>query len=93
MAKLACPHCNQPVVANPLGRWFAHFQCPHCRKMLQFDARTNATGVAGSALFFIMAWALVGERSDFANTVAWVAGALWLASMAVSYAMRNVVKG
>ncbi len=93
MANLRCPHCNEPVAANPLGRWFAHFQCPHCRKMLRFDARTNAVGVTGSALFFIMAWALLGERSEYANAVAWGAGAFWLASMGLTYALRRLVKG
>ena len=93
MTRLTCPHCGQPLAANPLGHWFAHFQCPHCHKMLQFDARTNITGVAGSAFFFIMAWALIGERSEFANATAALAGTLWVLAIGVSYGLRRVVKG
>jgi len=90
---LACPHCQHPVAANPLGRWFSRFQCPHCGKALQFDARTNVLGAVGSALFFIMAWALLMGGSDDAQHAAIVAGALWLAAMAASYALRRIEKG
>lgn len=92
MARLRCPHCDHPVAANPIGRWYSRFQCPHCRETLQFDARTNAIGVAGSAFFFIMAWALVGGEAH-AGPIAWAAGGLWLASLALSHALRRVVKG
>lgn len=93
MADLRCPHCSQSVAANPLGRWFSRFQCPHCGKALQFDTRTNVAGVAGSALFFIAAWAVMGERSEQSSAVAWIAGALWLLAIGVSYFLRRVVKG
>jgi DNA-directed RNA polymerase subunit RPC12/RpoP len=92
MAKLHCPHCNQPVAASPLGRWYSRFQCPHCRGKLQFDARTNAIGMAGSAFFFIMVWAIIMGRSPIATTLAWAAAAVWIASLALSYALRRVVK-
>ena len=90
---LTCPHCNHPVAANPLGRWFSRFQCPHCGKALRFDTRTNVLGALGSALFFIMAWALLMGDSDDAHHAAAVAGALWLAAMAASFALRRIAKG
>ncbi len=89
---LTCPHCSQPVAANPIGRWFSRFQCPHCGKGLQFDTRTNVLGAIGSALFFIMAWALLMGGSDDARNAAIVAGVLWIATMAASYAMRRIEK-
>ena len=89
---LTCPHCSRPVAANPLGRWFSRFQCPHCGKALQFDTRTNLIGAVASALFFIMAWALLMGGSDDAHHAALVAGALWIAAMALSYATRRIVK-
>lgn len=93
MAKLRCPHCDAPVTANPIGRWYARFQCPHCRGQLQFDGLTNATGIAGSSFFFVMAWALVMGAGESGATIAWAAGALWLALIAMSYGLRRVVKG
>ena len=54
MARLLCPHCNQPVKASPVGRWYSRFTCPHCHGPLQFDPITNAIGLGGSALFFVM---------------------------------------
>ena len=89
---LTCPHCSQPVAANPIGRWFSRFQCPHCGKALQFDTRTNVIGAVGSALFFIMAWALLTGGSEEAHRTAWFAGALWIAAMAASYAARRIEK-
>jgi glutaredoxin len=79
------------VTANPIGRWYSRFQCPHCHEVLQFDTRTNAIGVAGSAFFFIMAWALMGGEPN-AAPLAWIAGAIWLASLGLSYALRRVEK-
>jgi phage FluMu protein Com len=93
MASLRCPHCNQPVAANPLGRWYARFQCPHCRGKLQFDARTNGIGVVGSFFFFAMMYALVMGRTELANALAAGAGALWALSLGLSYALRRIVKG
>jgi uncharacterized protein YbaR (Trm112 family) len=92
MTPLLCPHCGQPVSANPLGRWYARFICPHCRGALQFDPRTNATGIVGALLFFVMAFALVVGDSEAAKLLAAVTGALWIASMGMSYALRRIVK-
>ena len=93
MTRLACPHCSQPVAANPIGRWFSRFQCPHCGRVLQFDARTNIIGAVGSACFFIMAWALLMGNGEEAHRVAWIAGGIWVATGAASYALRGIVKG
>jgi hypothetical protein len=92
MTPLHCPHCNQALAANPIGRWFAHFQCPHCHGPLQFDMRTNTLGVAASAAFFAMAWALMGPGEGSAS-IAWGAGAAWLLALGLTYALRRVVKG
>ena len=89
---LNCPHCSQPVAANPIGRWFSRFLCPHCGKALQFDTRTNVLGAVASGLFFIMAWALLMGGGDDARNAAVVAGVLWIVAMAASYAMRRIVK-
>jgi phage FluMu protein Com len=89
---LTCPQCGKPVAANPIGRWFSRFQCPHCRELLQFDARTNVLGAVASALFFIMVWTLLMGGGDDARNAAIVAGALWIATMAASYGMRRIVK-
>lgn len=89
---LACPHCDKPLAANPIGRWFSRFQCPHCHEVLQFDTHTNVIGVVGSALFFIMVWALLMGGDEETQRTAWVAGALWVAAMALSYATRGIVK-
>ena len=93
MTPLTCPHCHQGVAANPVGRWFARFQCPHCHAMLQFDQRTNLLGAAGSACFFIAAWAVLMGGTEEAHAVAWGAGALWLAAMGASYSLRRIEKG
>jgi transposase-like protein len=90
---LTCPHCGKPVAANPVGRWFSRFQCPHCHEVLQFDTRTNVLGAVGSALFFIMAWALLMGGGDDARNAAIVAGVLWALAMGASYAFRGIVKG
>src|SRR5258707_14128805 len=82
MTTLACPHCMKPVAANPIGRWFAPFQCPDCGKPLRFDARTNILGVVGSACFFITAWAALMGGTEDGHAVAVAAGALWVAARA-----------
>ncbi|MGZ5081046.1 MAG: hypothetical protein ACXWHZ_16830, partial [Usitatibacter sp.] len=81
MTKMLCPHCSRPVKANPLGRWYAKFICPHCRGALKFDAATNAIGVAGSLLFFVMAFALVMGSGESARLLAAASGALWIVSL------------
>jgi hypothetical protein len=91
--KLLCPHCGKPVKANPIGRWYARFLCPHCRGALQFDARTNAIGIAGSLFFFVMVFMVVMGESEASRIIAAVAGALWIASLGLSFGLRQVVKG
>jgi hypothetical protein len=90
--QLTCAHCGKPISANPIGRWFSRFQCPHCAQALQFDTRTNVLGAVGSAMFFIMAWSLLMGGGDDARNAAIVAGVLWIVLMAVTYALRGVVK-
>jgi hypothetical protein len=92
MARLACPHCSKPVKANPIGRWYSRFSCPHCQGALQFDAITNAIGLGGSTLFFVMMWALVMGASPTANQLAIAAGVVCVLAIVVSYLLRRIVK-
>jgi hypothetical protein len=92
MARLACPHCNQPVKVSPIGRWYSRFLCPHCRRALQFGAATNAIGIAGSSFFFVMMWALLMGESPGSRWVAAGAGALWVTLVALSHATRRIEK-
>lgn len=92
MTRLLCPYCSRPVKANPLGRWYARFICPHCRGALQFDRATNLLGIVGSLCFLVMAFALVMGRGDSARLLAAAAGALSIVSLGLSYALRRVVK-
>jgi hypothetical protein len=80
------------VKANPIGRWFAHFQCPHCKRFLQWSPMTNALGIGGSLLFFVAAYAAVMGRVPWTRYMAIVAAILWLASIALSYALRRIRK-
>lgn len=93
MARLACPHCGKPVAANPVGRWYARFKCPHCGAGLGFTTLTNGLGLASSAAFFAMVWALVMGINESARSVAIYAGAVWLVLLAASYLVRGVEKG
>jgi hypothetical protein len=93
MGRLTCPHCGKPVAANPIGRWYAKFNCPHCRGALQFDSLTNVLGIGGSALFFVMVYSLVMGTGDKARLLAAVAGALWATSLVGTYVLRRIVKG
>jgi uncharacterized protein YbaR (Trm112 family) len=92
MARLSCPHCGEPIAANPIGRWYARFACPHCRGKLQFDARTNMIGIAGTLPFFVMMYALVLGHGESARLVALAAGAAWALSLAASYLLRGVTR-
>ncbi|HUP30348.1 MAG TPA: hypothetical protein VM122_09265 [Usitatibacter sp.] len=92
MSRLACPYCMKPVRANPIGRWYAGFLCPHCDGKLQFDRATNAIGMGGSAFFFGMMFAIVMGRTALAHAIAAACGGLWLASLGLSYSLRRVVK-
>ena len=93
MARLECPHCGKPVAANPVGRWYARFKCPHCGGALGFTKLTNVLGLASSAAFFAMVWALVMGINQSARSVAIYAGAVWLVLLAASYLLRGVKKG
>lgn len=93
MPRLTCPHCQKPVAANPIGRWYARFLCPHCRGKLQFDPITNAIGLGGSAFFFVMMYAAITGQTPMATRLAIGAGVLWVGSVGLSYAIRRVVKG
>ena len=92
MARLACPHCGGPVAANPIGRWFQRFQCPHCRKSLQFDGVTNNLGMASWFCFATMMLAIVLGRADWTPWLAAACGALWIVLALASYQLRKVVK-
>ena len=93
MPRLACPHCGKPVVANPTGRWYAGFLCPHCRGKLRFTGLTNTLGIASSALFFATIWVLVMGRAPLAYWIAAGTGAATLVLIAASYALRGIEKG
>jgi hypothetical protein len=90
--RLACPWCQAPVAANPNGHWFQKFQCPHCRKPLQFDARTNNLGIAGWAFFAMMVLSAVMLRTSWVLTFAGACGALWIACSWLSYQTRRIAK-
>ena len=92
MSRLTCPYCAKPVQANPIGRWYAGFLCPHCRGKLQFDRVTNAVGMGGSAFFFGMMFAIVMGQTPLAHAIAAACGGLWLASLGLSYSLRRIVK-
>ncbi len=87
-ARLQCPQCTQPVAANPLGKWFSKFACPHCGANLQFDAVTNLLGAAGFAAFFVMVNALL---MDWGREAAIPAGIAWVLLVGASYGLRRVV--
>jgi 4-hydroxybenzoate polyprenyltransferase len=81
------------VKANPIGRWFARFQCPHCKKFLQWSALTNTLGIGGSLLFFIAAYAAVMGQQPWTRLFAAVAALFWVVALALSYALRRITKG
>ena len=93
MARLICPHCNGAVIANPIGRWYSKFQCPHCSKALRFDAKTNVLGVAGSLCFMAGGVTLIMARGPTAPTVIAVLAAAWIVLTGLSFALRGVEKG
>lgn len=90
---MLCPACNRPVQANPLGRWFARFRCPHCGAALKFDDRTNTLG-AIAALSFLAAGVYVSLRGQEAmREWPFIAAAVaWLAFMGASYALRAIAR-
>jgi hypothetical protein len=80
------------VKANPIGRWFARFQCPHCKRLLQWSSLTNMLGIGGSLLFFVAAYAAVMGREPWTTFLAVGAAVLWLFAIAMSYALRRIIK-
>jgi hypothetical protein len=53
---------------------------------------TNALGIGGSLLFFVAAYAAVMGRVPWTRYMAIAAAILWLASIALSYALRRIRK-
>lgn len=84
------PHCSKPVAANPVGRWFSRFSCPHCDEKLQFSMFTNLLGAAGFITFFVAVNALL---QGWSRDVLLLSGASWIFLIAASYGVRRVVKG
>ena len=93
MPSLKCAHCNAPVVANPVARWFSKFLCPHCRKPLQFDRKTNYLGVAGSVFFILAGVSFIMARPPYATIAVSVGLAGWIVLGALSYVLRGIEKG
>ena len=93
MPSLICPHCKGRVSANPLGRWFAKFQCPHCSKPLRFDGKTNALGVVGSACFMAAGVTFIMAHGPLATPVLSGLLAGWIVLTGLSYALRGIEKG
>ena len=93
MPSLNCPHCNGRVSANPLGRWYSKFSCPHCGKALRFDAKTNLLGAIASACFVATGIALIMVMPPHGTTVVAVGAAAWIVLMGLSYALRGIEKG
>jgi len=92
MPALKCPHCNGVVAANPVGRWFNAFLCPHCKKPLAFDTKTNLLGVAGSLFFVAGVWTFMVEDLPNRTTILAVAAAGWIVLTGLSYALRGIEK-
>ena len=90
MSRLTCPHCGGAVTANPLGRWFSTFQCPHCAKALRFDGRTNALGVVGSLCFMAAGASFGMAPGPETTTVIAVLLAAWIVLLGLSYTLRGV---
>jgi uncharacterized paraquat-inducible protein A len=90
--RLICPHCQGVVAANPLGHWFQRFQCPHCKKGLQFDARTNYLGIAAAACFVAMMFSALMGEAPWTPWFPIAAGVLCAVSIALSYGMRAITK-
>lgn len=93
MSRLTCPSCGGAVTANPLGRWFSTFQCPHCAKALRFDGRTNALGVVGSLCFVAACSGFSVASGPQATAVIAVLLAAWIVLLGLSYTLRGVKAG
>jgi hypothetical protein len=88
---LHCPSCAGPIAVNPLGRWFARFNCPHCGARLRFDRTTNLLGAIGGAAFFISGFAVAVLGASVLEQPVFQAGvAAWIVMLGLSYALRGV---
>ena len=79
--------------ANPIGRWYVRFLCPHCRKSLQFDGRTNLLGGIGSACFVAAGVSFIMAQPPYGTWIVGGAAAGWVVLTAMSYALRGIEKG
>ena len=93
MSSLNCPHCEGRVAANPVGRWYAKFRCPHCNKPLQFDRRTNLLGAIASGFFVAAGIALIMGKPPLGTFLAAAGAGIWVVLVALSYFLRGIDKG
>jgi len=88
---MLCPACNKRIAANPIGRWYRKFKCPHCGAPLRFNGHTNLLGVVGSIAFMFGAMYLAMRgTSALATPIFQGAAATWIALTAASYLLRGV---
>jgi len=86
-----CPACGKRIAANPVGRWYRKFKCPHCGERLRFTAHTNLMGVAGSIAFMFGAMYLAMRGTSAASTPVFQgAAAAWILLTTASYLLRGV---
>jgi len=88
---MLCPACNGRIVANPIGRWYRKFKCPHCGARLRFTTHTNLLGVVGPIAFMFAAMYLAMRgTSALATPVFQGAAATWILLTTASYLLRGV---
>jgi DNA-directed RNA polymerase subunit RPC12/RpoP len=88
---MLCPACNKRIIANPIGRWYRKFQCPHCGARLRFTGHTNLMGVVGSIAFMFGAMYLAMQGTPaLAAPVFQGAAATWILLTTASYLLRGV---
>jgi len=92
MPSLNCPHCNGRVSANPIGRWYSKFTCPHCRKPLRFKDSTNLLGALGSAAFVVAGVCYIMARPPYDGYLLAGAASAWIVLTGLSYALRGIDK-
>lgn len=79
------------IAANPIGRWYQKFKCPHCGVALTFNRHTNLLGVVGSIAFMFGAMFLAMRgMAALASPVFLGAVAGWIGLTGASYALRGV---
>jgi len=89
--QILCPACRGRIAANPIGRWYQKFKCPHCGVTLRFTALTNTLGVAGSAAFMFAGIHLAMRGVGALTTPLFATAAVaWLLLTASSYLLRAV---